>query len=127
MKKTAAFSALLIILSAALARAEDANPAPTQKYTQAELDASPYLRSLVAREGTMADTSKFKKNSPYKIALAAQGPTNSWAALFDQEARYHVDQLGKNKVAELLYASADGSADKQAPQVEDLLSQNPTR
>src|SRR6202012_3379646 len=125
MKKTAAFSALLIILSAALARAEDANPAPTQKYTQAELDASPYLRSLVAREGTMADASKFKKNPPYKIALAAQGPTNSWAALFDQEARYHVDQLGKNKVAELLYASADGSADKQVPEVEDLLSQNP--
>ena len=96
-----------------------------QKYTQAELDASPYLKSVITREGKMADTSKFKKSGPYKIALAAQGPTNSWAALFDQEARYHVDQLGKNKVSELLYASADGNADKQVPQVEDLLSQNP--
>ena len=124
MKKTAALSALIMILSGAVARAQDASSA-TQKYTQAELDTSPYLKSVVTREGAMADTSKFKKNGPYKIALAAQGPTNSWAALFDQEARYHVDQLGKNKVAELLYASADGSADKQAPQVEDLLSQNP--
>ena len=76
MKKTAALSALLMILSGALARAEDATPAATQKYTQAELDASPYLKSVVTREGAMADTSKFKKNGPYKIALAAQGPTN---------------------------------------------------
>ena len=99
MKKTAALSALLIILSGALARADEAAPAATQKYTQAELDASPYLKSVATREGTKADTSKFKKNGPYKIALAAQGPTNSWAALFDQEARYHVDQLGKGKVS----------------------------
>jgi len=122
MKRTAALSTLTLmaILSVAPVRAQDA-----AKYTQAELDASPYLKSVVTREGAMADTSKFKKNGPYKIALAAQGPTNSWAALFDQEARYHVDQLGKDKVSELLYASADGSADKQVPQVEDLLSQNP--
>jgi ribose transport system substrate-binding protein len=124
MKKTAALSALLVIMGGALARAEESTPA-MQKYTQTELDASPYLKSVVTREGTMADTSKFKKNGPYKIALAAQGPTNSWAALFDQEARYHVDQLGKSKVSELLYASADGNADKQVPEVEDLLSQNP--
>ena len=86
----------MVILSGAIVRAQDA-----QKFTQAELDASPYLKSVVARQGTMADTSKFKKKGPYKIALAAQGPTNSWAALFDQEARYHVDQLGKDKVSEL--------------------------
>jgi ribose transport system substrate-binding protein len=121
MKKRAALTFLMVMMSCALVRAQDA----AQKYSQAELSASPYLKSVVTREGAMADTSKFKKKGPYKIALAAQGPTNSWAALFDQEARYHVDQLGKDKVSELLYASADGSADKQVPQVEDLLSQNP--
>src|ERR1700751_3594297 len=101
MKKAVALSILTIILIGASVRAEDAS----QKYTQAELNASPYLKSVGAREGVTADTSKFKKKGPYKIALAAQGPTNSWAALFDQEARYHVDQLGKDKVSELLYAS----------------------
>src|SRR5258707_7219867 len=125
MKTTAALSALLMILSGGLTRAEEATPAAAQKYSQAELDASPYLKSVVTREGKMADASKFKKSGPYKIGLAAQGPTNSSAALFDQEARYHVDQLGKSKVSELLYASADGNADKQAPEVEDLLSQTP--
>jgi ribose transport system substrate-binding protein len=124
MKKTAVLSVLTLVLSGALAHADEAAPA-SQKYTQAELDASPYLKSVVTRENTKANTSKYKKKGPYKIALAAQGPTNSWAALFDQEARYHVDQLGKGKVSELLYASADGSADKQVPEVEDLLSQNP--
>ena len=73
----------------------------------------------------MSDTSAFKKDGPYKIALAAQGPTNSWAALFDEHARYHVDELGKSVVSDLLYADANGSADKQVPEVEDLLSQNP--
>ena len=94
MKKTVALSVLMVILSGALARAEDAKPAAAQKYSEAEVNASPYLKSVVTREGVMADTSKYKKSGPYKIALAAQGPTNSWAALFDQEARYHVDQLG---------------------------------
>jgi ribose transport system substrate-binding protein len=123
MKKTAILCILTLtaMLSGAPVHAQDA----AQKYSKAELDASPYLKSIVTREGTMADDSKFKKKAPYKIALAAQGPTNSWAALFDQEARYHVDQLGKDKISELLYASADGSADKQVPEVEDLLSQNP--
>src|ERR1700722_8779139 len=124
MKKTAVLSILTLVLSGARSHAQDATSA-SQKYTQAELDASPYLKSVVTRENTKANTAKFKKKGPYKIALAAQGPTNSWAALFDQEARYHVEHLGKGKVSELLYASADGSADKQAPEVEDLLSQNP--
>jgi len=57
--------------------------------------------------------------------LAAQGPTNSWAALFDEHARAHVDELGKSVISELLYADANGSADKQVPQMEDLLSQDP--
>ena len=42
MKKTAPLSALLMTLSGAIVHAEEAAPA-LQKYTQAELDASPYL------------------------------------------------------------------------------------
>src|SRR5258707_8774708 len=86
---------------------------------------NPYLDSLNRRLNQTYDTSKFKKDGPYKLALASQGPTNSWATLFDAHARYEVSQLGKDVVSELLYADANGSADKQVPQVEDLLSQNP--
>jgi ribose transport system substrate-binding protein len=127
MKKSVLLSILLVLvlMSVALVQAQDATPEATSEYTQAELDANPYLQSVVTREGTMADTSAFKKDGPYKIALAAQGPTNSWAALFDEHARYHVDELGKDVVSDLLYADANGSADKQVPEVEDLLSQDP--
>jgi ribose transport system substrate-binding protein len=86
-----------------------------------------YLKSYYRRLNETYDTSKFKKDGPYKIALASQGPTNSWATLFDAHARYRFEQLKKDGVVsgELLYADANGSADKQVPQVEDLLSQNP--
>ena len=86
---------------------------------------NPYLDSVLRRKDETYDTSKFKKDGPYRIALAAQGPTNSWATLFDEHARAHVDELGKDVVSELLYADANGSADTQVPQVEDLLSQDP--
>ncbi len=131
MKKSALLSVLLVLalMSVVLVQAQDATPEATatvtQQYTQAELDANPYLQSVVTRENTMADTSAFKKDGPYKIALAAQGPTNSWAALFDEHARYHVGELGTGVVSDLLYADANGSADKQVPEVEDLLSQDP--
>jgi ribose transport system substrate-binding protein len=98
--------------------------AGTQAATAAASD-NPYLVGIQKRANQTYDTTKFKKNPPYKIALASQGPTNSWATLFDAHARYEVDRLGKDVISELLYADANGSADKQVPQVEDLLSQNP--
>lgn len=94
-------------------------------YTEEELAASPYLASLVERMTATYDTSEFAKEGPYRIALAAQGPTNSWAALFDEHARWYVEELGTDVVSELLYADANGSADIQVPQVEDLLAQDP--
>ncbi len=90
-----------------------------------EAQGNPYLTSILTRQQQIYDTTKFKKAGPYKLALASQGPTNSWATLFDAHARWEVDKLGKDVVSELLYADANGSADKQVPQVEDLLSQNP--
>ena len=125
MKKTAALSALLMILvGAARPRRRRYPRGDAEIYSDRTGRRAPISRASSPVKGRWP-TPRSCKNRAYKIALAAQGPTNSWAALFDQEARYHVDQLGKTKVSELLYASADGSADKQAPQVEDLLSQNP--
>ncbi|MEZ4622615.1 MAG: hypothetical protein R2867_44940 [Caldilineaceae bacterium] len=48
---------------------------------------SDYLDSLNARIDATYDTAAFKKDGPYRIALAAQGPTNAWATLFDEHAR----------------------------------------
>ncbi len=124
MKKLLTILILLVLIVPSLATVL-AQEGGESGFTQEELDSSPYLQSVVARKTEMYDTTEFKKDPPYRIALAAQGPTNSWAALFDEHARYRVEQLGKDVVSELLYADANGSADVQVPQVEDLLAQDP--
>ena len=96
-----------------------------EEYTQEEINSSPYLQSVLKRKGEQYDTSKFRKPGPYRIAIAAQGTSNSWSALFDEHANWYTEELGKGVISELLYADAQASADKQVPQVEDLLAQEP--
>jgi ribose transport system substrate-binding protein len=100
----------------------EATAAPAEEAAATD---NPYLESVNRRKSETYDTTPFKKDGPYRIALAAQGPTNSWATLFDEHARARVEELGPDVIAELLYADANGSADIQVPQVEDLLSQEP--
>jgi len=95
------------------------------QFTQAEINASPYLKSVLGRMNQRYDTTKFRKPGPYRIALAAQGTSNSWSALFDEHAFWYTEELGGGVVEELLYADAQASADNQVPQVEDLLAQEP--
>ena len=111
----------LAILLAATAFQVSAN----ESFTDAEISASPYLQSVLKRKGENYDATEFRKEGPYRIALAAQGTSNSWSALFDEHANWYAEQLGSSVVGELLYADAQASADKQVPQVEDLLAQEP--
>lgn len=125
MKKFVLIALLaLLAMGTLVAVAQEATAEP-MTFTDEEIAASPYLQSVLKRKETMYDTSAFKKDGPYRIALAAQGTSNSWSALFDEHARWYVDELGTDVVSELLYADAQASADKQVPQVEDLLAQNP--
>ena len=70
------------------------------------------------------DTARYKKeptDGSYRIALAAQGPTNSWAA--ENEAAFQAQAKAKN--AKVLYASANGDATKQVDNIQQLASQKP--
>jgi len=70
------------------------------------------------------DTSEWKKEEPsggYKIAFAAQGPTNSWAAENEEAFKTKAEELGVDE----LYASADGDATKQVDIIQQLASQEP--
>lgn len=93
--------------------------------TQEMIDASPYLQSVFSRLDQVYDTSEFAKDPPYRIALAAQGTSNAWSALFDAHAYWHVEELGEEVISEFLYGDAQASPDIQVPQVEDLLAQEP--
>ncbi|MCE7979865.1 MAG: hypothetical protein DYG89_01620 [Caldilinea sp. CFX5] len=131
LKRLVVLCILLTLLLAACAPVQQgAAPAaePTaapKEEAAAEGSGNAYLDSLNRRLEESYDTTPFKKDGPYVIALAAQGPTNSWATLFDEHARAYVAEKGTDVIAELLYADANGSADVQVPQVEDLLSQEP--
>ena len=94
-------------------------------FSDEQIEASPYLQSVLSRLDETYDTSDFAKDGPYRIALAAQGTSNAWSALFDAHANWYVEHLGADVVAELLYGDAQASADIQVPQVEDLLAQEP--
>ena len=62
-----------------------------------------------------------KEGSKYRIALAAQGPNNSWGLLSEEAFKYHADQIGVDE----LYASANGDATTQVENIQQLASQNP--
>ena len=110
--------------SVALAQDDDGNMLGFE-FSEEQIEASPYLQSVLSRLDETYDTSDFAKDGPYRIALAAQGTSNAWSALFDAHANWYVEHLGDAVVAELLYGDAQASADIQVPQVEDLLAQEP--
>ena len=74
----------LAILFAATAFQVSAN----DSFTDAEISASPYLQSVLKRKNENYDATEFRKEGPYRIALAAQGTNNSWSALFDEHANW---------------------------------------
>jgi ribose transport system substrate-binding protein len=70
------------------------------------------------------DTAKYKKAAPgggYRIALAAQGPTNSWALTNEEAFKYQAAQKG----AKVLYAAANGDVNKQVDNIQQLVAQRP--
>lgn len=70
------------------------------------------------------DTSKWAKkpsSGGYRVAFAAQGPTNSWAAENEEAFKLRAQQLGVKE----LYASANGDATKQVDNIQQLAAQKP--
>jgi ribose transport system substrate-binding protein len=73
----------------------------------------------------VVNTEKYKKEGPYTIAFASQGPTNSWALSYDETLKRAARTTYGDDVEEILYADAGGDADKQVSDIEDLVAQQP--
>ncbi|MCW2741000.1 MAG: hypothetical protein JWR45_1422 [Blastococcus sp.] len=71
------------------------------------------------------DTSKWaaepKSGDKYRIAFAAQGPTNSWALTNEEAFKFHANEVG----VDVLYAAANGDATVQVDNIQQLASQDP--
>ena len=64
------------------------------------------------------DTTQYAKEGPYTIGFASQGPTNSWAVIYDENMKARAAELGVT----LEYAGADGKEDKQVNDINDLVA-----
>ena len=118
-------SLLFGLTAVVLAQGDDMDNGLSFEFSEEQIEASPYLQSVLSRLDETFDTSDFAKEGPYRIAFAAQGTSNAWSALMDAHAYWYVEELGEDVVSELLYGDAQASADVQVPQVEDLLALEP--
>jgi len=111
------------------AQSKGSSAAEVANYTRAwEQDAQKIgLKPLKAPDQKIpvTDTAKFKKEPPYRIAFASQGPTNSWALTYDESLRTAAKEKYGKQVEKILYADAGGDANKQVSDIEDLVAQQP--
>lgn len=141
-----AFGALALGVSATLILAgcsaeregEGGSAAPAEDCVNAEAAQAEYQESWKAaadgfgielealeEEICEVDASKYaadpKQGDTYRIAFAAQGPTNSWGLLSDEALLHRADEIG----VEVLYAAANGDATTQVDNIQQLSSQDP--
>ncbi|NDU74931.1 substrate-binding domain-containing protein [Actinomadura sp. DSM 109109] len=84
----------------------------------------PGLAPAVGTQVCEVDTARFAKDRPekgYRVAFAAQGPTNAWATVNEEAFKHRARQRG----ARVLYASANGDVNKQVDNVQQLVAQRP--
>ena len=72
--------------------------------------------------GQTVDSSKFKKNPPYRIATIVQGPTNGWGTIFDTVMNYELDRSGQ--VKDRLYVPWNGTTESQANGIDDAIAKH---
>lgn len=84
---------------------------------------SPLAERIAKNSKITVDTSKYKKDGPYTIALITQGPFNGWGKIYNVAARYAAQTSGK--VEKTLVFDSFGDPAKQIKAMQDMLAQKP--
>ncbi len=84
---------------------------------------STYSADLQRDAQTTVYTSKYKKNGAYTIAALTQGPGNGWGLTYDASLRYAAAH--NSDIKNLIFAPANGSADKEISDLENAVHQKP--
>jgi len=88
--------------------------------------ASDYSQALLKDAQTPVDTSIYKKDGPYTIAVSQQDPSNGWGNTYNVTlAAYAKDLLAKGILAKDLLFSATNDANQQISDVENFIEQKP--
>lgn len=84
---------------------------------------SPLAERIAKNAKITVDTSKYKSDPPYTIALITQGPFNGWGKIYNVAARYAAQTSGK--VGKTLVFDSFGDPAKQIKAMQDMLAQKP--
>lgn len=93
----------------------------TTAKTQLGLNTLEPVQEQVCQVDTARWAKPPKSGGSYRIAFAAQGPTNSWGLTSEEAFKKHAGELG----VQTLYAAANGDAATQVDNIQQLASQNP--
>jgi ABC-type sugar transport system substrate-binding protein len=88
--------------------------------------ASDYSRALLKDAQTPVDTSMYKKDGPYVIAVSQQDPSNGWGNTYNVSILGFGEELLKQGVlAKPLLVSATNDANQQISDMENFIEQKP--
>jgi ABC-type sugar transport system substrate-binding protein len=100
--------------------------APVAQATEDPALASDYSRALLKDAKTPVDTSKYKKDGPYVIAVSQQDPSNGWGNTYNVTiAAYGEELLAQGTLAKPLLYSATNDANQQISDIENFIEQKP--
>jgi ribose transport system substrate-binding protein len=71
----------------------------------------------------MVDTSMYKKDGKVTIGVSYEGPINDYSKSMLYHIQYQLENKYKDRVEKVIYAPADGDANKQINLTENLLTQ----
>lgn len=87
---------------------------------------SDYSKALIADAAKTVDTSIYKKDGPYTIAVSQQDPSNGWGNTYNVTLdAYGKELLDQGVLAKPLLFSATNDANKQISDLEDFIQQSP--
>lgn len=71
------------------------------------------------------DCTEYIKDPPWKVGAPAQGPTNSWALMYDGHVEYGLFEKYADYFSDYFYADSGGNAAKQISDLESILVKGP--
>jgi ABC-type sugar transport system substrate-binding protein len=87
---------------------------------------SAYSKAILADMDKAVDTSKYKKNGPYVIAVAGREPSNGFGNTFQITIKAYGDELlAKGILKSPLLATATNDANQQISDIENFIVQKP--
>jgi ribose transport system substrate-binding protein len=88
--------------------------------------ASDYSQAILKDMDTVVDTSAYKKDGPYVIAVSQQDPSNGWGNTYNVTISAYGDELlDEGVLAQPLLVSVTNDANQQISDIENFIEQQP--